>query len=145
MSKRSQIVNALVEKLKDINGTGNYNSNLFTNVENKLKFLDEISDYPSVYVTAGHELREYLPGGFKWAHLAINIRVYVDGEDPALLLEEIFEDIEKIVDESGNLIYNQDGSMLEDLKIKSINTDEGLLAPIGIGEINLQVMYDLQT
>ena len=68
MSKRSKILNALVDKLKDIDGTGTYNSNLSKNVFPRLKFYDEVDEYPEVYVTTGTEQRDYLPGGFKWAY-----------------------------------------------------------------------------
>ena len=77
MGARSKIVEALVVELININGTGSYETNLYTNVFNKLKFWDEISDYPSVFLNAGPETREYLPGGFKWGHLTVTIRVYV--------------------------------------------------------------------
>ena len=143
MSKRSKIVNTLVTKFKDINGSSGYQSNLLGNVYNKLLFWDEVSDYPSVYLNAGQESREYLPGGFKWAYLLVTLRIYVKNEEPQEELEKIFEDIEKIIDNNGNLEY--DTSMFtEDIKILSINTDEGLLSPIGVGEVTLQVMYDLQ-
>jgi len=144
MSKRSQIVQALVTKLKEIDGNPPYTSNLFTNVENKLVFWDEVSDYPYVYLNTGPETRDYLPGGFKWANLIIYIRVYVEKENPEIELEKIFEDIETIVDNTGNLEYSA-GNYTEDIKILSINTDEGLLAPKGIGEITLQITYDLQS
>ena len=144
MSARSKIVNALVVQLKTIDGSTGFSSNLFNNVFAKLKFWDEIDDYPSVYLNAGPETREYLPGGFKWAYLTINIRIYVQDEEPEARLEEIFEDIEKIIDENGNLEYDT-GMYIEDLKIMSLLTDEGLLTPIGVGEISLQVMYDLNS
>jgi len=144
MSKRSKVVNALVTKLKLINGTAPYSSKLFNNVFNKLKFWDEISDYPSVFLNAGAEARDYLPGGFKWAYLTVTIRVYVKDENPEAMLETIFEDIEYVIDNNGNLEY-ETSSFIEDMKILSINTDEGLLAPRGVGEITLQIMYDLQT
>ena len=142
MSKRRQIVDAIVTKLKEIDGTGTYNVNLYNNVYNKLKFYDEINDFPSVFVNAGTETREYQPGGFKWGYLAIIIRVYVRGEEPETDLENIFEDIESVIDANGNLSYAIN-SFIEDMKILSINTDEGLLAPIGVGDMTLQIMYDL--
>ena len=142
MSKRRKIVDALVTKLKGIDGTGTYNINLYNNVFNKLKFYDEINDFPSVFVNAGTETRDYLPGGFKWGYLAIIVRVYVRSEEPETDLENIFEDIESVVDANGNLAYDTN-SFIEDMKILSINTDEGLLAPIGVGDITLQIMYDL--
>ena len=41
--------NALVEKLKGINGQSSYNSNVFNNVDGHLKFLDEIQQYLACY------------------------------------------------------------------------------------------------
>ncbi len=144
MSARSKIIEALVVKLKTINGSTGFNSKLYENVFNKLKFWDEVDDYPSVYLNAGTELREYQPGGFKWAHLTVSIRVYVQDEEPEAKLEEIFEDIEKIIDENGKLEY-ETGKFTEDIKILSIMTDEGLLNPIGVGEVTLQILYDIDS
>jgi hypothetical protein len=142
MSARSKIVEALVEKIKDINGTNIYESNLFNNVYNKLKFWNEVNDYPSVYLSAGPETREYLPGDFKWGHLSVTVRIYVKAEEPEIELEKIFTDMEYIVDNNGKLDYDS-GKKTEDIQIMSINTDEGLLAPIGVGEIILHILYDL--
>ena len=131
-------------KLKDINGTSVYESNLFNNVYNKLKFWNEVDDYPSVYLSAGPESREYLPGEFKWGHLSVTVRIYVKAEEPETELEKIFTDIETVVDANGKLVYDDDsGAFIEDMKIMSINTDEGLLAPIGVGEVTLHILYDL--
>lgn len=142
MSRRTKILNTLVTKLKTIDGTAGFESNLYNNVFNTLKFWDEIDDYPSVYLNAGNETRDYLPGGFKWAYLIMTIRVYVNDENPEERLEEIFVDIEKIIDENGHLEYDIN-NFTEDIKIMSLATDEGLLKPIGVGEVTLQVMYDL--
>jgi len=140
MSARSDIVNALVAEIKLIDGTGNYVSNVYTNVYNKLKFWDEVNDYPSLYLNAGPETREYLPAGFKWAYLTVMVRIYVNAEEPEEELERIFTDIETVIDANGELDYNS-GRKTEDINIMSIHTDEGLLAPIGVGEITLQIMY----
>lgn len=143
MSARGKIINALIAKLKDIKGGSTYNSNLYNNVFNGLRFWNEVDDYPAVYVTAGTETREYQPGGFKWAYLMVGIRVYVSDDDtPELRLEEIFEDIEEIIDLNGKLEYST-GKFTEDIRILSIDTDQGLLNPIGVGEVTLQIMYDL--
>ena len=142
MSARSKIVNALVVLIKEIDGSTGWQSDLFGNVENRLKFWDEIEDAPYVCLNAGAEAREYLPGGFKWAYLSVTCRIYVQDENTEERLEEIFEDIEKIVDNNGNMEYDTNKT-IEDMKILSINTDEGLLSPTGVGEITLQIMYDL--
>lgn len=145
MSYRSKIISKLVDTISDeVNGRDIYNSDLRNRVYNKLKFWDEVNDYPSIHINAGQETREYLPGGFKWGHLIASIRIYVNSEHPEEDLEGIFEDIEQIIDGFGNLEYDTN-KFIEDMQILSINTDEGLLAPIGVGEMTIKIMYDLES
>lgn len=141
-SARSRIINSLVELLKSIDGELPYNTNLFNNVENRLKFYDEIEDFPTVCLVAGPEFREYLPGNFKWGVLNTTIRVFVKEEEPQELLELILEDIEQVLDNNNNLEFDINRTLTE-IRITSIATDEGVLAPYGVGEINLQVRYDI--
>jgi hypothetical protein len=143
MTKRTSIVTALAEKFKIIDGTGNYKTNLYSNSYPKLKFWDEIQDFPAVYLTAGSELREYLPGDFTWGYLNISVKVYVRSESEAQeQLENLLDDLENVIDANRVLVYANNLSTTEIL-IQSITTDEGLLAPYGVGEINLQVRYAL--
>jgi hypothetical protein len=143
MTKRTSIVTALAEKFKIIDGTGSYKTNLYSNSYPKLKFWDEIQDFPAVYLTAGSELREYLPGDFTWGYLNISVKVYVRSESEAQeQLENLLDDLENVIDANRVLVYANNLSTTEIL-IQSITTDEGLLAPYGVGEINLQVRYAL--
>lgn len=145
MSYRTKIINKLVDTISEtVDGTDPYNSDLRGKVYNKLKFWDEINDYPSVHINAGQENREYLPGNFKWGHLLASIRIYVKSEYPETDLEGIFEDIERVIDSNGNLEYDTN-KFIEDMQILTINTDEGLLTPIGVGEITIKLMYDLES
>ena len=139
-SKRQLIVDALVDVFKQIDGTGAFQSDLFNNVHGKLIFWDDVQDWPTVSVVSGPERRQYLPGDFKWGFLTINIRVYVNGENPKDLLEAIFSDIEVQLDANNNLTIDSE-SECTDIRIVSISDDEGLLAPMGVGEISLQVQY----
>lgn len=144
-SKRISIVKALTEKFKEIDGTGVYNTNLFGNAFPKLKFWDEVNDFPSVYLTAGTEAREYLPSNFTWGYLSISVKVYVKGEDSAQeQLELLLADLETCVDANRVLVYDADNNLeTTEILVQSITTDEGLLHPFGVGEINLQVRYAL--
>ena len=144
MSARSSIVNALVEKLKLIDGTGTYQTNIYGNAYAKLKFWDEIQDFPSIYVVPGSESREYLPSDFTWGYLNISLKVYVKDEDPQQQLEYLLEDIENTIDANRVLVYNTTtNAQTTEILISSIVTDEGLLVPYGVGEINLQVRYQV--
>ena len=50
---RKKIVDALVEELNlRINGVSPYNSNIFNGAEGRLKFLDQIQEYPHICVVA---------------------------------------------------------------------------------------------
>lgn len=142
MSQRSKIVKALVTKLKNINGVNPYVSNLYNkNVLDKLRFWDEVNDFPFICVVAGNETREYHPGNFKWGFLNIALKLYVRGEDSQDLLEKLISDVERIIDLNENLVI--DGGTTTEILINSIVTDEGLLAPYGVGEINILVRYQV--
>ena len=142
---RKKIVDAWVDQLKLINGTSPYNSNVFNNVEGHTVFIDQIQQYPKVCVVAGDEAREYQPDGFKWRFLNIEIRCYVeDEEDSQEELALLLEDIERVIDNNDVLTY--DDTVSPNLNttsstILSISTDEGVLEPLGIGEIAIQVRY----
>ena len=144
-TKRKKVVDALVEKIKLINGNSPYNSNVSSNVTGRLKFLDEIEQYPAICVVAGDEFREYLPDQFKWRLLDLTIRAYInDNNDAQETLALLIEDIERIIDDNDNLVYDDTVSpslSTTSLTIGSISTDEGVIAPLGIGEMTLRVRY----
>ena len=143
MSRRTSIVKALAEKFKVIDGSENYNTNLFDNSFAKLKFWDEVNDFPCVYTVSGGETREYLPGGFSWIFLNVSLKVYTKGEDCDQKLEDLLEDVEKVIDDTGGLVVYDvaNGYTTTDISITSIVTDEGLLKPYGVGEVNLLIRY----
>lgn len=142
---RKKVVDALVKKLEEIDGNNPFNTNLFKNVDGKLKFLDEIEEYPKVCVVAGDEFREYQPGAFKWRLLDITIRAYIrDENDAQETLALLLEDIERVIDDNDTLVYDDTVSphlSLTEMVIDSITTDEGVIAPLGIGEIAITVRY----
>lgn len=142
MSRRTSIISALAEKFKIIDGTAPYQTNLSSNAFAKLKFWDEVEDFPCVYVTPGTEQREYHPGDFTWGFLGISIKAYCRGEDAQIELEQLLEDLEHCVDANRVLVYDSlKNYETTEILIQSITTDEGLLAPYAVGEINLQVRY----
>lgn len=144
-TKRKKIVEALVEKLKGINGNTPYNSNVFKNVKGRMVFLDEIQQYPEICVVAGNETREYQPGEFKWRFLNIGIRAYVSNEEDAQEeLALLLEDIERVIDSNDTLMYDDTVTpnlSLTEMVIESITTDEGVLTPLAIGEVAVVVRY----
>ena len=142
---RKKIVDALVEKLKGINGIHPYNSNIFNNAHGHMIFLDQIQEYPKICVVSGDETRQYQPGEFKWRFLQLDIRVYVENqEDSQEALAVLMEDIERVIDDNDILVYDStvDPSLkTTSLTLLSLTTDEGVLAPLGIGEMTIECRY----
>ena len=142
---RKKISDALVEKIKEIDGNHPFNSNVFNNAHSGMVFLDQIQEYPKVCVVAGDETREYQPNEFKWRFLSLDIRVYVDDqEDPQEVLALLMEDIERIIDNNDVLIYDDTVSpnlKTTSLTLQSMSTDEGVMTPLGIGEITVECRY----
>lgn len=144
MSRRTSIVKAIAEKFKELNGETPYSVNIYNNSFDKLKFWDEINDFPSIYTVPGSETREYHPAGFKWGFLGVAIKVYCKGESSDIQLENLLEDIETLLDSTkGIVVYDESNNHTTEISITSIITDEGLLAPYAVGEINLLVRYEV--
>lgn len=143
-SNRVAIASALANQFKTINGTGQYVSDLGGNAHPNLKFWDEIDEYPAVHISIGAERREYQGGGYKDRYLILTVRAYVKQEDPQTALEGLLKDLETVIELNGRLAYQDpDGApqSTHDILILSIDTDEGVLDPLGVGEILLQVRY----
>ena len=143
-TRRLGIVEALVEKLKDIDGTGGFLSNVDENVSPRLKFWDEVEEFPALHLNAGSETREYQAGGYKDRFLSLTIRCYVQAEDAVQALDELMEDVETVLEDNSRLAYtNRQGEIeyTQQITLVSIDTDEGVLEPMGVGEILLEVRY----
>jgi len=138
------IINALVDKLKGIDGNGGFLTNIYNNVHPRLKFWDEVTEFPALHLNAGSETREYQGGGYRDRFLTVTIRCYVNEEDAVLALEKLLEDVETVIETNSRLTYiDQQGKSqsTHQISIISIDTDEGVLEPLGVGEMLLEVRY----
>ncbi len=144
---RTSICKALATKCNAITVANGYRTELYENANAGLKFWDEINQFPAVYITAGMEYREVHPAGFAWGLLTISIKAYVKDGDPQEDLEVLIGDLEHVINSNLSLVYNADldCGQTADMSIISIQTDEGLLTPYGVGEIILQARYQVLT
>lgn len=143
-SRRANIVQALAEKLKNIDGSGAYLTDVANNVHPYLKFWDEVEDFPAIHLNAGSETREYQGGGYKDRFLSVTLRCYVQEEEAQNALNALMEDVETVIEENSNLQYfdKQNNEFnCQQITIISIDTDEGVLEPLGVGEILIEVRY----
>ena len=143
-SKRRAIVEALAIKLEGINGQPPFRSSV-AKVERRLKFWDEVNEFPTIHVGAGAETREYDGGGFRFRFLTITVRIYVsDDNDVVEALEELLEDVETVIEDSDPLTYyDSTGTSHTTVQttIATVDTDEGVLEPPGVGEITIEIRY----
>ncbi len=143
-TRRQNIVNALVDKIELIDGTGSYQTAV-TDVSPRLKFWDEVQEFPSVHLNAGREVRTYDGGGFKFRYLTITLRCYVeDNEDSVGALDALLEDLETVLEAEDPLTYYDKNGVAQSTvqtTIVSIDTDEGVMDPMGIGEMLVEIQY----
>lgn len=145
MSARTMIVKAIADKLNQtLNGSSPYTTNLYgKNAQAKLRFWDEVDDFPFISIVPGMENREYHPAGFQWGFLNVALKIYVYSQDQsAEKLEEVIQDVESVLSSNEELTLS-DGRETTEILILSITTDEGLLSPHGVGEINISVRYQV--
>jgi hypothetical protein len=143
-SRRSNIVEALSEKLKNIDGSGAFLSDVANNVHPQLKFWDEVEDFPAIHLNAGSETREYQAGGYKDRFLSVTVRCYVNEDEAQYALNALMEDVETVIEENSNLQYfdKQNNEFnCQQITVVSIDTDEGVLEPLGVGEMLIEVRY----
>ena len=156
MSFRNSIVNGLATLIKtQMDGTRptKYHTNIYENVFSMSKQFSQIKDYPAITVTPGPESFEYLPSKQRWSFLRVYVRAYVKDElEAGAKLELLIEDIKNLIDEFDSIAYTiskPDGTEVNlyttQSTLNEISTDEGLLAPLGIGEIILTIRYSQDT
>jgi hypothetical protein len=141
MSYRREINDALVNLLKTIKIANGFQVDLFENVSSQLLLWDEVNDFPTVIVTSGNETREYHPAGFKWGFVGYTLRIYTYGESGQLDQDLILQDIENLLDKNNRLSLATTGRETTEITVNSIVTDEGLLMPYSVAEMNITVRY----
>ena len=143
-TRRRAIVEALATELERIDGQAPFRTSV-ASVERRLKFWDEVNEFPTIHIGAGTETREYEGGGFRFRFLRITVRCYVsDDNDVIEALEELLEDVETVLEDKDPLTYyDSTGASQATVQttIGTVTTDEGVLEPLGVGEITIEIRY----
>ena len=143
-TRRQNIVDAMVDAIERIDGTGSYQTAV-AECSPRLTFWNEVKEFPAVHLNAGREIRTYDGGGFKFRYLTITLRCYVeDNEDAVGALDALLEDIETVLEAEDPLTYYDKNGVSQktvQTTIISIDTDEGVMDPLGIGEMQIEIQY----
>tara|TARA_B100001778_G_C18173559_1_gene443670 strand:- start:103 stop:582 length:480 start_codon:yes stop_codon:yes gene_type:complete len=151
MSRRTQILDFLVTELKRINGAQDsrtllvrngytYKTNVFNNVFRRMKFLNEINDFPTLCVTATGEDRLQIGADVRFGTFGFEIRGYIKNEDTIETEEDLVDDIEFVLESLMSEDTAQDRE-ITDVQIVSTETDEGLMTPFGVVIVNGILRY----
>ena len=103
-----------------------------------------MDEFPALHVNAGSETREYQTAGVRDRFLSVNIRCYVQEDDAQEALNELMEDVETVIEDNSRLEYKDKMNNVyftQQITVVSIDTDEGALEPLGVGEILIEVRY----
>ena len=114
-----------------------------SNIFKHFKFLDELNDFPSVCFVAGTERRDQLGANRRLATIDIALRGYVFDENNVDKAEILAQNVESKVDSfSANVAARANG--VADARVTSFRTDEGLLKPYGVADLEVEILYDLE-
>ena len=135
-TRRTQIIDALVSDLEA-------NTEVVAgNVHKRYKYLDEINDFPSITFVVRNEDRVHYGDANKFARMNIDLRGYVFAEDQLDVAEQLAANVEiNVVDVFAN---NHRNFQVESAQVNSFTTDEGLMSPYGIADLNLSITYSLE-
>ena len=136
-TRRTQIIEALVTHL------ANNTSILEDNITRNYHVLDEVNDFPALTMIPQLETREHRGAGRKIATFNIQMRAYAhdgDGSEIINVTEDLGEEIDEAVDTFAASARTHE---VEEARVTSFSTDEGLFAPYGIADLEIQIAYEV--
>ena len=146
-SRRRDIANFLVGELKKIDGNASsfdssytYQVNLFDNVFRRLKFLDEINDFPAITMSGVDEDPEAIGADVHFGNLDLTLRGYVKSENALDACDDLADDMEYVID-GVNHTTTAASKEVVDCKVLAVETDQGLFEPYGIAMMEVEIMY----
>lgn len=127
MSQRTTILSTLISHIASSTSSAGFRG---------MRFLHEINSFPAFYIHPQNESRIHEGDGGAYALVSLSIRGY-QLSDQLDSIEDFMRAIEEAIQRYAPL-YPQ---LVEDARVVSVRTDEGTMAPYGIVDMELQVLY----
>jgi len=152
MSTKNQILQNLITHLKLINGSTHniagcpfspytYKNNVWDNVTDQFKFLENINDFPTVsFFQTSIEQRIEQGSGEIYGAANYVVRCYFMTSENDEQADDFIEDLQFSLN---SFKYTQSNSSLVDLRILAVSSDEKILDPYGVAEISFVLVYKL--
>ena len=129
MSQRSDILRTLVSHIASNTASAGFRG---------MKFLHEINSFPAFYIHPQNESRVHEGAGSAYAIQSLSIRgfQYSDQLDD---IEAFMRSIEEAIQSYAPTYPN----LVDDARVVSLRTDEGTMAPYGIVDMQLEILYSV--
>lgn len=127
MTKRTDLINDLVSSIAI--STQSYG-------ERGLVYLHEINSFPCFYIYPEQEKRVHEGDGRRWGIISFALRGYTSG-DTLDVAELYVRQLETAIQEFANR------PDIQEARVQSVRTDEGLMLPYGLADIKFQLLYEV--
>jgi len=138
MARRTDIIEGLVGHL----GT---NTDVHANnVYRTYKYMHDLNDFPAITFIPNREDRDHFGDGQVHGILAVQLRCYVYDGDTADIADEcerLADQIEAAVDTFSAINRALE---VEEARVVSLRTDDGLMTPYGVADLQISILYRLE-
>ncbi len=138
MARRTDIIEAFVGHL----GT---NTDIHANnVYRTYKYMHDLNDFPAITFIPNREDRDHFGAGQVHGIIAIQLRCYVYDGDTADIADEcerLADQIEAAVD---TFAPANRALEVEEARVVTLRTDDGLMAPYGVADLQISIFYRLE-
>ena len=138
MARRTDIIEALVGHL----GT---NTDVHANnVYRTYKYMHDLNDFPAITFIPNREDRDHFGAGQVHGILAIQLRCYVYDGDTADIADECERLADQIEDSIDTFSAANRALEVEEARVVTLRTDDGLMTPYGVADLQISILYRLE-
>jgi hypothetical protein len=135
MARRTQIIDGLVDHL-----AANTDA-LLSNVSKRFAYLHEVNDFPAITLTPQGEQRIHRGANNRQGLFSVFVRGYVYSEEDTIgTAEQLAKQIEEAADTFAADFRNRE---VEECRVISVRTDDGLMKPYGMCDVQIQILYEV--
>lgn len=137
-TRRTDIMNAFITHIADSTTIEE------PNITRRYHVLGEVNDFPALTMIAQDERREQRGAGRKLAIFSVALRAYsYDGDGTEII--GVAETLGDELDSAVESFSQQHDNGLEECRVISLRTDEGVFAPYGITDMQVEFAYEVDT
>ena len=138
MARRTDIIEGLVGHL----GT---NTDVHANnVYRTYKYMHDLNDFPAITFIPNREDRDHFGDGQAHGILAIQLRCYVYDGDTADIAGECERLADQIEDAINTFSAANRALEVEEARVATLRTDDGLMTPYGVADLQISILYRLE-